>query len=336
MLAEFEERLCALTMSEHFNNGFQGRVALAHDFIQFRGPHSCLLQLLEGASRFHSLMLPDVADQEHTVIGFEAGKKLTHLASAGKTGFIDKVKSRPVRRDLIRGPCRKKALQCPRLNARFAELPRGPRRGRETLHFVALPLSRSAKNREGRRLPGSCISLDAMNPICRAEHLLHHRLLRLIKVRMIFCHSVALGLRQDRLYLSLPLLYAMKDLPFGLYRPGCCEFASWRRMSVFDGLEFAGSETGVEGGAYLWIGDLTHATPECIANQCPFVDDGLALEVFVAREGDGLADPLRQIHFLFFTSSALLRPADYGIGLIAELCGQLAVGSHHFAERVNL
>jgi hypothetical protein len=42
---------------------------LANDLIELGRPHSGFLQLLEGAARFDALMLADIADQEHTVIG---------------------------------------------------------------------------------------------------------------------------------------------------------------------------------------------------------------------------------------------------------------------------
>ena len=52
--------------------------------------HSGLLQLLEGAARFDALMLADIADQKHAVIGAESCKKLAHLVRAGKAGFVNK------------------------------------------------------------------------------------------------------------------------------------------------------------------------------------------------------------------------------------------------------
>jgi len=47
--------------------------------------------LLEGSARFHALMLADIADQKHAVIGGNSDKELAHLVGAGKARFIDEI-----------------------------------------------------------------------------------------------------------------------------------------------------------------------------------------------------------------------------------------------------
>ena len=47
--------------------------------------------MLEGAARFDALMLADIADQKHAVMGTKPRKELAHLVGAGKARFIDKV-----------------------------------------------------------------------------------------------------------------------------------------------------------------------------------------------------------------------------------------------------
>ena len=70
---------------------FRAGSSLANDLIEFGCAHSGFLQLLEGAARLDALMLADIADQKHAVIGTKPGKKLAHLIGAGKARFIDKV-----------------------------------------------------------------------------------------------------------------------------------------------------------------------------------------------------------------------------------------------------
>jgi hypothetical protein len=88
---ECVERSGDLARRQQFDGRFQSRVLLANDLIQRRRAHSGFLQLLEGAARFDALMLADIADQKHAVIGTKPGKKLAHLVGAGKARFIDKV-----------------------------------------------------------------------------------------------------------------------------------------------------------------------------------------------------------------------------------------------------
>jgi hypothetical protein len=47
--------------------------------------------LLEGAARLDALMLADIADQKHAVMGAKPRKKLAHLVRAGEARLIDKV-----------------------------------------------------------------------------------------------------------------------------------------------------------------------------------------------------------------------------------------------------
>jgi len=76
-----------LVCRQQFDGRFQRRVLLANDLIESGCAHSGLLQLLERAARFDSLMLARIADQKHavTIIGTKPRKELAHLV--GKQRF---------------------------------------------------------------------------------------------------------------------------------------------------------------------------------------------------------------------------------------------------------
>ena len=83
LLLECVERSGDLARRQHFHGGFQSRVLLANDLIELGRVHSGFLQLLERAARFDALMLADVADQKHAVIGTKPRKELADLVCAG-------------------------------------------------------------------------------------------------------------------------------------------------------------------------------------------------------------------------------------------------------------
>ena len=80
-----------MAFGQHLDSGFQLRVFLPNDLVELGGAHSGLLQLLEWAACFDSLMLAGVADQEYTVVRVKTRKKLAHLVGAGKARLIDEV-----------------------------------------------------------------------------------------------------------------------------------------------------------------------------------------------------------------------------------------------------
>jgi len=84
LLLECIERSGDLARRPQFHGRFQSRVLLANDLIQSGGAHSGFLQPLERAASFDALMLTDVADQKHTVIGTKPRKELANLVGTGK------------------------------------------------------------------------------------------------------------------------------------------------------------------------------------------------------------------------------------------------------------
>ena len=65
-----------------------------------------------------------------------------------------------------------------------------------------------------------------------------------------------------------------------------------RQVRPFHCLEFSGSNSGIKMVANLGIVDLAHASPESIPEQGPLIDNGLSLEVFVARKSQRFPDPI--------------------------------------------
>ncbi len=88
---ECTERRGNFARGQQFDGRFQSWLLLPNDVVQRRCTHSCLLQLLERTARFDALMLADIADQKHAVMGTKPRKKLAHLIGAGEARFIDKV-----------------------------------------------------------------------------------------------------------------------------------------------------------------------------------------------------------------------------------------------------
>src|SRR5580658_8005077 len=124
LLLECVEGSGDLAGRQQFDGRFQSRVLLPNDVVQRRHTHSRLLQLLEGSARFHALMLADIADQKHTVIGGNSDKKLSHLVGAGKTRFIDEVEVRSLCYVWICS-AGEEALQGSRFNSCLIQLTRG-------------------------------------------------------------------------------------------------------------------------------------------------------------------------------------------------------------------
>ena len=62
-------------------------------------------------------------------------------------------------------------------------------------------------------------------------------------------------------------------------------------MRTLDSLKLSSRETGIKIAAHLAIGDLSHAAAECVADKRTLIDDGLPLEVLIARKRQGFTRP---------------------------------------------
>src|SRR5271169_5282015 len=68
---------------------FQFWVFLAHDLFELHRFHTGVLELREGPPGFDRLMLPPVADEQHTIIRMEPVQKLMHLSGRCQRGFVE-------------------------------------------------------------------------------------------------------------------------------------------------------------------------------------------------------------------------------------------------------
>ncbi len=180
-------------MSKQLDGGFESRIALADDFVEFCGAHPSLLQLLEGTSGLDSLVLSRVANKEHAIIWCKASEKLAHLASARQARLIDKVEPPGFCGYLAWTGARKKGLQSYRFDPRLTELFCGAGSGREALDLVALTFGCGSQNRQRRRFTRSGESLNALNFVCRTQHFFNDAFLSPIQVRMILSNLIRFG-----------------------------------------------------------------------------------------------------------------------------------------------
>ena len=153
---------------------------------------------------------------------------------------------------------------------------------------------------------------------------------------MLVGNSDGLLARQNRLDLVLSFAHAADDLVLGFDGLGSGELARWLALRTLDDLEFTGGKTGIKVAAHLGIGDFAHAAAEAVADQCPLIDDGLALEVLVAGKGQRFAHAVNGVDGLLLMLKPFARGADDGFGLVPEVGGELAMRRHDFARRMNL
>jgi type IV secretion system protein VirB4 len=103
--------------------------------------------------------------QEARDFTIKPSKEIPHLVGTREARLIDKIEMLVSWRSIWLGGSGKKTLQCPGFDTGVAELPRGPRSGRETLHFVALGFNRAAHNSEGHGLAGAGKALDTLKAV---------------------------------------------------------------------------------------------------------------------------------------------------------------------------
>ena len=104
------------------------------------GLHSRLLQLLEGLSSLHALMLPDVANEQNLVLGTNLAEEISHLLCRCERGFIDHIEMLSRRVIALPIATRKETLQRIGFNARIAELAGGAGGRGETLDRITVLL----------------------------------------------------------------------------------------------------------------------------------------------------------------------------------------------------
>src|SRR5271157_4165252 len=91
-----------------------------------------------------------------------------------------------------------------------------------------------------------------------------------------------LGTRKNWLELVLSIAHTAKDFLLGGDGFGGGELPARNALRAFDDLKFSGSQTRVKMSSDLGMSDLAHTSAQPVADQGAFIDNRLALEVFVA------------------------------------------------------
>ena len=116
--------------------------------------HARVLELREGPPGLNRLMLPPVADEQHTVIRMEPVHKLMHLPGRCQRGFVEYIE--PFLPAIRLLSTYQMLLQRGCLHACFPELLRCAGRWRETFHLIALGLRAFADHGQSCCLARAC------------------------------------------------------------------------------------------------------------------------------------------------------------------------------------
>src|SRR6516165_10520717 len=90
-------------------------------------------------------------------------------------------------------------------------------------------------------------------------------------------------------------------------------------FAPLDADKLPGCLAPLQTGANLGVTDLAHAATQRIPYQESLVHDGLALEMFVTSERDGLVGTLRGIGRRLQLLGVLPRHSDDGVRLVSEV-----------------
>ena len=124
LLFELLDRIPDVTAGEVLDDVFEGRVALAKDLIEPRYLETRLLQLMVRSTSFDGMMLANVANEQHAILGLQTVQKAMHLPRTRQAGFIEHIQTRRAVRAILLPY--EMMLQRVRGDAGFAELLRGP------------------------------------------------------------------------------------------------------------------------------------------------------------------------------------------------------------------
>ena len=130
------------------------------------------------------------------------------------------------------------------------------------------------------------------------------------------------------------LAYTANNLVFSRNCLGGCELTTWHGCT-FHSVKFSRGNTGIKIAANLSIGDVTHAPPKSVTDQCALIDDCLSLKILVARKGKRFPHAVERGRLLLLLDSLACRAHD-SVGLVAEVGSEPAMRSHDFARRMNL
>src|SRR6266545_6136370 len=144
-------------------------------------PVSCSCRY--GAAGFDRLVLPHVTDEQHAIVGAEPMQERVHLLRAREAGLVEDIQMRPMLTRLV--SAREMALQGARRNARFGDLVRRARCGREAFDGVALALGAIPHGGQRRGLPGSGDTFECDHLIAAVEDLTNGVTLALAQTLMV-------------------------------------------------------------------------------------------------------------------------------------------------------
>jgi len=240
LLSECVERSGDLACGQQLDGGFQSRVFLTHDLIEPGSVHPGFLQLLKRAPRFDALMLADIADQKHAVIGAEPCKKLAHLVRAGKARFIDYVE---VLLRLLVGICSagEEPLQGSGFDARLIQLARGAGGRGKALNLIALLFRGAADDCERGCLARAGEALDSLDEIRRTEDIFDHALLCPVEMWVMVGNGDGARTGKNRLDMILSLTHPAENFLFRCNGFGSGELTARNALRPLDYLKFSGS-----------------------------------------------------------------------------------------------
>src|ERR1700693_3645308 len=76
------------------------------------------------------------------------------------------------------------------------------------------------------------------------------------------------------------------------------QLTGWNVLKSLDDLKLPGRQAGFKIGADLGMGDLAHSSTQPVADQRTFIHNRFALEVLVARKGEGLSNAVKRVDSL--------------------------------------
>src|ERR1019366_404227 len=110
------------------------------------------------------------------------------------------------------------------------------------------------------------------------------------------------------------------NLMFSLDCFGGGELAARNALRTLDDLKFPGSQAEVETGADLGMGNLAHPTTEPVADQRPFIYNGLALKILVAGKSERFSNTVKRVNRFLLMLRSFPRCPHNSVGLVPKVC----------------
>jgi hypothetical protein len=225
-------------------------------------------------------------------------------------------------------------LQCARFHAGLGQLVSSAGCRREALDVVPLTFRSVANRRERRRLSGAGGAFERRHVIAARQNLLDGPPLALVQVRVLARDRVARALRHEVGMLTLASTHPVDGLWLELHHRGRREGPTWRAWLVLDLDEFASLNAPLDFVPDVVDARVSTRSLQRIAQDRPFLHDRLALQIAIARKGDG---PPRDIQPLMLVLNSMgatvLRGFNNVGGLVTEPIGEILVAPLHLFMR---